>query len=74
MHTCPDCGKKFHKIDQLNGHVGGGHSRRMKGVWIAYYSDLSSVVPFRNEVDALRHAVEHSMLLRFLEFGTDLAS
>ncbi len=30
-------------------------------IWVAYYSDMSACGLFTTEVEALRHAVEHSM-------------
>lgn len=39
------------------------------GVWIAYYSDRSAVAVFATEIDALRHAVERRMEVRFQEWG-----
>jgi len=41
------------------------------GVWVAMYSDRSSVVPFASELDALRHAVGNCMSVVFVQFGTD---
>lgn len=41
------------------------------GVWLAYYSDMSGVVPFCSEVEALRHAVQHGMQVKFARFGDD---
>lgn len=39
------------------------------GVWLAYYSDSSAVVPFASELEALRHAISYSMSVRFVRFG-----
>lgn len=39
------------------------------GLWLAYYSDGSSLVVFDREIDALRHAVEHSMQVRRVALG-----
>ena len=44
-------------------------SEPMTGVWLAYYSDWSSWAVFAEEIDALRHAVENAMSVKFLEFG-----
>jgi len=41
------------------------------GVWLAYHSDWSGWVVFASEIKALRHAVENSMQVKFLEFGAD---
>lgn len=41
------------------------------GVWLAYYSDMSGVVPFSTEVAALRHAVQHHMQVKYARFGDD---
>lgn len=38
-------------------------------VWFAYYSDWSGMAVFDNEVDALRHAVEHHMEVAGLHSG-----
>lgn len=46
----------------------------MNGIWIAYYSDWSSVVAFTDEVDALRWAVKNTMLVKFVEFGAEVIS
>jgi hypothetical protein len=35
----------------------------MTRVWIAYYADYSEIVVFDTELDCLRQAVEHSMLV-----------
>lgn len=43
-----------------------------KGVWVAYYSDQSAFVLFETEIEALRHAVEMSMQVKFMTFGTAL--
>lgn len=40
-----------------------------EGVWIAYYPDGSSVVPFATEIEALRYAVEHKMEARKVLWG-----
>lgn len=42
------------------------------GIWVAYHDDWSGMVVFRDEIDALRHAVEHSMQCLFVEYGDDL--
>ena len=36
----------------------------MTTVWMAYYLDWSQFALFETEVEALRHAVEHSMQVR----------
>lgn len=41
------------------------------GVWMAHYADWSAFVPFREEVNALRHAVEHAMVVTFCPYGQD---
>lgn len=35
-------------------------------VWIAFYSDWSSFALFETEIEALRHAVDHSMRVKSL--------
>lgn len=42
------------------------------GVWLAYYDDWSAMATFEDEIDALRHAIGHSMKVLFVEFGRDL--
>lgn len=42
------------------------------GVWLAYYSDRSGAAIFATEIEALRHAVEWSMAVRFVLFGQDV--
>ncbi|MGV8874834.1 MAG: hypothetical protein ACOH2Q_20055 [Rhodococcus sp. (in: high G+C Gram-positive bacteria)] len=39
------------------------------GVWVAYYEDRSGAVPFATEIEALRHAVGTSMMVRLVPFG-----
>lgn len=39
--------------------MNAGERSEAGGVWVAYYSDSSSVIPFPNEIDALRAAVAH---------------
>lgn len=42
---------------------------RPNGVWIAYYvEDYSDVVIFEEEIDALRHAVDRSMKVKFVQW------
>ena len=41
------------------------------GVWVAYFRDRSSIVPFWKEIDALRYAVEYGMNVRWAQFGED---
>ena len=44
------------------------------GAWIAYHGDMSSFLVFGREVDALRHAVEHSMDVRYVKWGDGWSS
>lgn len=46
----------------------------MSGIWIAYYDDWSGFCVFEEEIDALRHAVEHSMNVGFAKWGQSLGS
>jgi hypothetical protein len=41
-------------------------------VWIAYHDDWSGFVVFKNEVEALRHAVDHSMQVGRVNYGDDV--
>jgi hypothetical protein len=41
------------------------------GVWVAHDSD--NVIPFAAEIDALRYAVEHGLVAKFVPFGTAVA-
>lgn len=40
-----------------------------EGVWMAFYGDGSSAVPFATEIEALRHALGYSMQVEFTKFG-----
>lgn len=42
------------------------------GVWVAYYSDWSGAAIFASEIEALRHAVNMSMSVKFVEWGSDI--
>ena len=42
------------------------------GCWVGYYSDRSGAVVFQTEVEALRHAVQHSAQVHFVEWGHDV--
>lgn len=44
----------------------------MTGVWVAFYGDRSSIVPFGSEVECLRYAVAHSMEAVFVPWGMDV--
>jgi hypothetical protein len=57
-----------------NYNTGNGLTRveEPDGVWIAYYTDMSDVVPFLSEIDCLRHAVDTSMDVVFVKSGTSL--
>lgn len=44
----------------------------MNGVWVAFYEDWSGFCIFETEIDALRHAVAHSMSVGFAQWGQDL--
>ena len=52
--------------------VSSGNFWNESGVWIAYYSDRSGVVPFGSEIEALRYAVDKSMTVRRVPFGEDV--
>jgi hypothetical protein len=39
------------------------------GCWVAYYHDRSAVSVFGSEIEALRHAVERQMTVRFQPWG-----
>ncbi|MCP9947228.1 hypothetical protein [Actinomadura madurae] len=45
--------------------------RDKTGVWVARYADGSSICPFGEEIDALRHAVDHTMEVAFIPWGED---
>jgi hypothetical protein len=42
---------------------------RAEGVWVTYYHDGSGFVVFAAELDALRHALDASMAVKFARFG-----
>ena len=42
------------------------------GVWVAYHSDRSAVAAFHSELQALRHAQQNGMLLKYLKPGEEL--
>jgi hypothetical protein len=42
------------------------------GVWLAYYSDWSGMAVFATEIEALRYAVEKSMIVSPVVYGVDL--
>ena len=42
------------------------------GAWVAYYSDMSDVVVFATELEALRYAVAHSMEVVWVRSGQAL--
>lgn len=56
-------------LDQFERH--GDTASPAPGVWLAYYSDWSGFRVFADEVDALRHAVAHSMQVAYLRYGQD---
>lgn len=39
------------------------------GVWVAYYSDMSSLVLFDDELACLRYAVENHMQAKYMQYG-----
>ena len=41
----------------------------LNGVWLAYYHDFSGLAVFLTEIEALRHAVENSMHVKFITWG-----
>lgn len=42
------------------------------GAWVALYSDYSGISIFATEIDALRHAVDKTMTVRFVPWGGDI--
>jgi hypothetical protein len=59
-------------------HLDAGHldaDRRadaLDAVWIARYPDCSALAAFATEIDALRHAVKHSMEVVRVPWGEDI--
>lgn len=59
------------------GGAGGASREYIKtpsdGVWMAYYagSDGGPGIPFRTEVEALRHAISFGMQVKFARFGDE---
>lgn len=49
---------------------GAGHPKGY--IWVAYYDDMSAVVPFGDETHALRHAVRHTMEVIRVPFGVSV--
>ena len=43
-----------------------------EGAWVAYHGDFSGFVIFDKEIEALRYAVENSMMVAFIPFGQDV--
>lgn len=43
------------------------------GVWLAFYSDYSSVAVFNNELDALRYAISRGMQVLHVPYGMTIA-
>lgn len=41
-------------------------------LWLAYYGDFSDCVVFTSELEALRYAVENSMLVQRIEPGVSI--
>ena len=39
------------------------------GVWVAHYGDGSAWIPFRSEIEALRHAVANHMSVDLIPWG-----
>jgi hypothetical protein len=48
------------------------HEPESAGIWIAYHGDWSGMNVFADEITCLRHAVENSMLVKFVEYGASL--
>lgn len=44
-------------------------NERPAGCWVAYYSDRSAIAVFGTELEALRHAVDRTMSVRFQQWG-----
>lgn len=59
-------------IQEARGGVKIGNAAPMgkSVIWMAYYSDRSAIVLFETEMEALRHAVEHSMQVKKLTLPT----
>lgn len=54
----------------IDGHIPG-----VGAVWIAYYpGDRTECVPFANEVDALRYAIDNHMKAIRVPYGTALST
>lgn len=53
--------------------VANSRGERVDGVWVAYFTDRSAVVPFASELEALRFAVTRSMDVAFVPYGTYIA-
>lgn len=42
------------------------------GVWVALYQDASHVAVFATEIEALRHAIDKQMTVKFVPYGEDI--
>lgn len=42
------------------------------GAWVALHSDYSGISIFATEIEALRHAVDKSMTVRFVPWGGEI--
>ena len=51
---------------------GGTVSYGQPDLWLAYYEDFSGLVIFASEIEALRHAVDHTMKVAKIRAGEDL--
>jgi hypothetical protein len=48
-----------------------GEERKKPGVWLAHNYDGTGVVPFTEEVEALRHALSYSKTVTFATYGDE---
>lgn len=44
----------------------------LTGCWVAYYHDRSGAAVFKDEIDALRYAVERNMEVKLVHWGHDI--
>lgn len=42
------------------------------GVWVAYYSDFSSIVLFDDELLAMRYAITNHMEVKHMDYGVPI--
>jgi hypothetical protein len=63
---CDVCSKDAERLAVTSGEK---PSDMQPGVYVAYYPDYSGMNIFADEMTCLRHAVEHSMSVKFVEYG-----